>query len=326
MRDLKQLLSLVAYHAKIIPPRGWAFAPLVLFSILLSGGVFGDRGGSHAAYIAYETGAPTFIFFIFLLTFLLLLSDSLTMKPDADAAMLAFPLTRAIEKRLYIRARLVLVGGLLALPCLISLIYSFNRPALKLRLGFSNQEVLEYWTAEPSQARGGHQARQLLYLERLSQSKAVDVPTSEEIQRHSRERPNTFHPRGTLHIKNGLRDRNLALTAVTGLVFAGTAYCLCLCVARIRGDNAMLAGSAPMCAWMLFAWLGPALKLYDSSLFYDRMLVEFLRSPWLWFGASIFVSLILLRLAEKAWLRKEAIKWTNQQHRERAHSSISSGS
>jgi hypothetical protein len=175
---------------------------------------------------------------------------------------------------------------------------------LKLRLGFSNQEVLEYWTAEPSQARGGHQARQLLYLERLSQSKAVDVPTSEEIQRHSRERPNTFHPRGTLHIKNGLRDRNLALTAVTSLAFASTALWLCFCSARFRSGYGVLFGVVLMIACLLVA---PEMALYDSELAYDRLLVEFLRMPWRSFVAAILLSLVLLRQAENYWLRKEAL-------------------
>jgi hypothetical protein len=298
MRNLKQLLSLVAYQAKIIPPNSWAAASVVILMILLSG-MSADRGGSHDYYIAYETGVPTFIYFICVLTIFLLLTEQFTTKPDVGAAMLAFSLTRAIDKRLYIRARLVLVGGLLALPCLISLIYSFNRPDLKLRLGFSNQEVLEYWTAEPSHARGGHQARQILYLERLSQAEAVDVPTSEEFQRHSRERPNTLHPRGTLHIKNGRRDRNLALAASTSLAFSFTAFWLFLCPARFRGASSTIIGLAPIWAWILFYWLGSALHLYDVNLAYDRLLVEFLRTPWRSFVAAILLSLVLLRQAEK---------------------------
>lgn len=300
-----QFLSLVAYHAKSMPPTGWAFAPVTVLLILLPG-LSAGRGGSHESYIAYETGGPAFIYFICLLTLFLLLTESLTLKPDVNAAMLAFPLTRAIDKRLFIRARIVLAGGLLALPCLISLIHSFARPDLRLPLAFSNREMLEYWIAKPPHASGRHQARQLLYLERLPQVEAVDVPTSADVQRHAREHPRTFLPSGTLHIKNGRRDRNLALCAVTSLVFAGTAFWLCFCVARFRGGHVAIVGIAPMVAWILFAFLAPALKLYDVGLLYDRMLVDFLKSPWLWFGSSMFLSLILLRLAETAWLRKEA--------------------
>lgn len=170
-----QFLSLVAYHAKSMPPTGWAFAPVTVLLILLPG-LSAGRGGSHESYIAYETGGPRFICFICLLTLFLLLTESLTMKPDVNAAMLAFPLTRAIDKRLFIRARIVLAGGLLALPCLISLIHSFAQPDLRLPLAFSNREMLEYWIAKPSHASGRHQARQLLYLERLPRVEAVDVP------------------------------------------------------------------------------------------------------------------------------------------------------
>ena len=131
-------------------------------------------------------------------------------KQMVAAASLAFPLTRAIDKRHLFRARIVLVAAILSFPTVICLTGGFAHPNLELKATFHTMEPIEDLRITVTKDDGSlGQRRQLRYLERLPQA-SLRLLTKAQHRRLFRN-PNVARSHnGTLHIENLHRDKMLA--------------------------------------------------------------------------------------------------------------------
>jgi hypothetical protein len=306
MRDLKPLLSLAIYHARLIHPWTWCFA--MLFLIVLPALSTPYELDAQSYFLLSRPFRATTPLPWALISLLSILTEENSKKQPLAGASLTFPLTRAIDKRTLFRARIALVAAVLAFPCAMMLTQGFSHPDLHLKSTFHTFKPTEHLRADVERDHGLlKQQRQLRYLERLPLASLRYLKTQEQqsqqlqflnLSRRLRQ--------GELHIVNGRRDKMLAAVCVMA---AGSSLMLLWCLfwlLRFPGQKGLwLAGGSILAVVFI---LPRVLRNYFAKpeQLFESALIEFMRAPWMGIALAFVITCAALWTSEKLWIRKEA--------------------